>query len=709
MLRLFLGLNEDSLDQLLRFIEGLRARGMLSRDDCNLLKDLLFQDSTLIVAAYSVAISANDPEYLAEICKDLAQSLKSSSGKRTLESQGNLLSLCNALFNAHRITENQLLYLRHLVLIRDRVIARVYANYASSNDTDELAQALHAIALTHPYMEGTASDNSTSSSSSSSSSSESESSSSTDGSAAISYGFHGTPEDGRSEATGTTDPLSHTAQIAPETDSCMDSKPTSVVSVPMLNTMQSLAVLLLRARLITSEEAMVLSKLVNAENEYLIGAYELFEQNGDLDDLQDTVIRCIRAEMRRAHMEAEENGYGSQSDSSDDSSSGSESTSSTSTSGESGASSDVDSSSEEADNEQTSADEEDASEFENVEERKLESLLSELKVKNVWRQADIPLRFMTIVFYAAKSKLLAVGQAIALCDLFQAKYDLVLAAWQVFLVQNDASDFLDTLLRIVRDLKFDNDGNVQFTYVNAAGETESIPEDAEEARKQIRSSVEEAKMDLLRHTVAVMVKQSIITEAAALRLLKRALQGDVLIDTAVHSYAKDRNIMEFLDTLQVLAEHTQEELQAMLSKRIYDNPQEEEDDEEDDDEEEDGDDASSESEEAEEEEESGGGSSDDDSEDSTVDNSAPGATAAARAELSQMQRQFHLQELISELFKQTLINREGALALMRLNQANDDIMKDIVMNFMCVSSLCCLVRLASCVCVGKPMIRIVSS
>ena len=43
--------------------------------------------STLLFAAYSVAVSANDSEYLAEICKDLAISMATEQGKLACEAQ----------------------------------------------------------------------------------------------------------------------------------------------------------------------------------------------------------------------------------------------------------------------------------------------------------------------------------------------------------------------------------------------------------------------------------------------------------------------------------------------------------------------------------------------------------------------------------------------------------------------------------------------
>ena len=43
------------------------------------------KDSTLLYAAYSVAVSANDSEYLAEICVDLAVSLQTEEGQLACE------------------------------------------------------------------------------------------------------------------------------------------------------------------------------------------------------------------------------------------------------------------------------------------------------------------------------------------------------------------------------------------------------------------------------------------------------------------------------------------------------------------------------------------------------------------------------------------------------------------------------------------------
>jgi hypothetical protein len=48
---------------------------------------LIISIRTLLYAAYSVAVSASDAEYFAEICRDLAQSLQSEAGRTACEAQ----------------------------------------------------------------------------------------------------------------------------------------------------------------------------------------------------------------------------------------------------------------------------------------------------------------------------------------------------------------------------------------------------------------------------------------------------------------------------------------------------------------------------------------------------------------------------------------------------------------------------------------------
>jgi hypothetical protein len=62
----------------------------------------------------------------------------------------------------------------------------------------------------------------------------------------------------------------------------------------------------------------------------------------------------------------------------------------------------------------------------------------------------------------------------------------------------------------------------------------------------------------------MMVKQELATAEGAASLYDRALKGDALVDAAIEAYAADRDVTEFLDTLQILSSHTPEALDAIL-------------------------------------------------------------------------------------------------------------------------------------------------
>ena len=64
-----------------------------------------------------------------------------------------------------------------------------------------------------------------------------------------------------------------------------------------------------------------------------------------------------------------------------------------------------------------------------------------------WNQLSLILTIPTfppsMLTLAAHRKQLTVGQASALCDLYEAQYDLVRAAWEVFCVQgNDPTKYV---------------------------------------------------------------------------------------------------------------------------------------------------------------------------------------------------------------------------------------------------------------------------
>jgi phosphoribosyl-ATP pyrophosphohydrolase len=186
------------------------------------------------------------------------------------------------------------------------------------------------------------------------------------------------------------------------------------------------------------------------------------------------------------------------------------------------------------------------------------------------------------------------GQACALCDLFSAKYDLVCAAWEVFCVQNDVVDFIDTLLRIVRNTKFNSNGDIKVkSTVNSRSKdqsndnkiSDSVDSRAKDAMQAMKQSEEnarqakaskdsamlavvKAKSELLRHSLEMMAKQGLVTQQAAIGLMQRAVDGDALVDAAIEAYASDRNVNEFLDTLQILANNSPEDLERIMRRAM---------------------------------------------------------------------------------------------------------------------------------------------
>ena len=208
----------------------------------------------------------------------------------------------------------------------------------------------------------------------------------------------------------------------------------------------------------------------------------------------------------------------------------------------------------------------------------------------------MPTQFVKIVFVAVIRKQLDIYQAKALCDLYHANYDLVRSAWEVYTVQDDATDLIDTLRRVVKDLTLDEDdnhegmessddsipnkptttatsstntgngataGNTKATQ-HTNNTTTATAQAAYDRKQEALAAVSQAKRELLKHSLEMMVKQSIISGDSAAELYKRYLQGDTLAEAAIDAYAADRNVAEFLDTLQILANHTPTELSNMM-------------------------------------------------------------------------------------------------------------------------------------------------
>jgi hypothetical protein len=89
-------------------------------------------------------------------------------------------------------------------------------------------------------------------------------------------------------------------------------------------------------------------------------------------------------------------------------------------------------------------------------------------------------------------------------------------------------------------------------------------ESRKSGREDALAVVAAAKRELLKHSLEMMVKQGLMTTAAATGLNERALRGDALMDAAIDNYAADRNVMDFLDTLQILANNSPEDVDNIM-------------------------------------------------------------------------------------------------------------------------------------------------
>jgi hypothetical protein len=546
----------------------------------------------LLFAAYSVAISANDSEYFAEICKDIANSLETDQGRIACEAQDEVLQICDQLYINDKITENQLLYLRHLVLIREEAVASLYDEFQEHQSVPLFAKALYDLANTHPFQ----------------TLSEAEAEND-ERQRAMS------PDDEEEDEEDEEEEEEEVEFPSPEVPKRKSSTHIAKGLIGVISLMN-------RAGIITKTETSVLYEMVEEENDYVLAAYELYEKDKNLEDLQDTLIRCAKLEIRKRVTEIQEKELEAlQKDRELDQELAKqyeEDEKEISDEEEDEVSDEVD---EDALNRPSGSDEDEEEEEDAdiaLEDISLSTILQSLSVENIWEKS-VPEGFIKAVFIAVIRNQLDLHQSKMLCDLFHARYDLVHAAWEVFTVQKDLVDFIDTLKRIVRDVDEEEireevlkemkypetmpdessqrkkttptaaasaapsssaqpqkTATATTSSAAAAASTKTADQSSLEDRKaEAMSAVNTAKRELLKHSLEMMVKQKLTTAEKAAGLYARYLSGDILTDAAIEAYAADRDVGEFLDTLQVLANNSKEDLEILMNSIKGDEEEEE--------------------------------------------------------------------------------------------------------------------------------------
>lgn len=135
------------------------------------------------------------------------------------------------------------------MLIRDEAVAAIYDDFQEHNSVRLLAEALAHLANTHPFQT-------------------------------------------REEEGGKS--VAPTAQSGKSAQSTFTPDLSGIVS------------LMLRTQTLSQTEASVLLDLLAERNDILLGAYEVFRRDGRMDELQDTLLRCVRLEMRKRAVGARE-------------------------------------------------------------------------------------------------------------------------------------------------------------------------------------------------------------------------------------------------------------------------------------------------------------------------------------------------------------------------------------------------------------------
>jgi hypothetical protein len=436
-----------------------------------------------------VAKSTKDSKYFAQICKDIAESLMSYSGQSACSAQEDVLQCCDQLYINNQIDEEQLLYLRHLVLIRDNGIASLYDQFQANRSPEDLIRGLCRAA----------------------------------------GGADTAPGDDDDEGRESSD-----SESSLQEESSSSSSSSSDESPPSPTRLEGVV----KSLNLTPVQGLLLSYLVKEQDRKVVAAFAEFRRYGDLQSLRETLTQIAIDEDQKMRNEDEEA----------DSPSGSGSATPSST----------------GDDEEEEQDDGFVVPQSPVASSSLDSLLSAMGETNRWA-GSVPSRFVLAVFAAAQKKLLAVGHASGLCDLFQIGNELVHAAWEVFNSQGDVIDFIDTLRRIVKfavqEAAEDQDDSSEDTLPRMIGSpkqkrSEVTTFDVEETERQREDAQEEvasAKRDLLKHSLDLLSKQGLISAEAAVLLFRQSLEDSSETDLAIETYAANKDMMEFLKTLMNLA------------------------------------------------------------------------------------------------------------------------------------------------------------
>jgi hypothetical protein len=138
-------------------------------------------------------------------------------------------------------------------------------------------------------------------------------------------------------------------------------------------------------------------------------------------------------------------------------------------------------------------------------------------------------KFDHVLASMIKAGYLSDAQATRLQDLYRGKHEMVVAAWEVFRLEESLEDLMDTLIRVLRLDEEENENGVA-----DAG----LPADAR---------------DTILEVVSKMVQGGQLTADGGERLASLVEEGNPVMQAAFEAFEADHDIDELLDTLQLVA------------------------------------------------------------------------------------------------------------------------------------------------------------
>eukprot|EP00604_Paraphysomonas_vestita_P002385 CAMPEP_0174819324 /NCGR_PEP_ID=MMETSP1107-20130205/2485_1 /TAXON_ID=36770 /ORGANISM="Paraphysomonas vestita, Strain GFlagA" /LENGTH=721 /DNA_ID=CAMNT_0016032591 /DNA_START=353 /DNA_END=2519 /DNA_ORIENTATION=+ len=459
--------------------------------------------------------------------------MMTSTGQSVCSAQEDILQCCDQLYINNQVDEQQLIYLRYLVLLRDEKITNLYDEFQYDRNPENLIRGLCLIAGASSKINNTNENENDNNDEEEDGDGDDE------------------DEDYEQQQQQDDDDDEEEEEEEEEEEDNEDYERDNILNIVEIKA-------IIRKLSLTPVQGLLLSNMIDDDDSRFHKFYQEYLKHNNLERLKNDLTQLAKDEDRL--FREDENINRSQ----------------------------------DQDQDQDQNEDDGDDENEDEDERKieiphsptassrLEVLLNSLGETNKWKNT-VPSRFILAVFAAAQKQLLTVGHARGLCDLFESNNELVHAAWEVFDSQGDVIDFIDTLRRIVYKATHlnlneinDNDNNEEDNEEeneeNSNNKSDSDSSDStvprmkssnsssefnvnvvEAARNEALQAVTSAKRDLLKHSLELLAKQGLITEEAAINLFQKSLTEDCGTDDAIEDYASNKDMIVFLEKLVNLA------------------------------------------------------------------------------------------------------------------------------------------------------------